>query len=359
MRTTRGHHRPPRALLCAALVLCLLPACTRDAEAPPQAASSSSGSVTPDPVPTLDTVPTRGPLRLAELPRGRPPQVEYLDGDEVVLRSGRRVTLPLPGPPAEPGVSFRVGSLFFWTFAPLHDGWLASTFVTGGPYVQRHDSYGRIRGREAFTLGWILDWSPRDGRVLTHHQVIDPGGSRERLRGWPVGFVGSQVLVTRRNRSYVGLPGDWHRVPGRLDATATAAEGDRMIARGRHGAGVFEVPSGDELLRLPRARGEQGGRPGIELHDLSPRGRYVVGTRRGPRPATLFIADVADGSIVASARGVGAGFEAKVFWESERSLLIVKNRRHLIRVRVGGRVERAAEPARSPYGYVLPGGGLE
>ena len=363
MDITRRRCARARAGLLGAAVLSLLPACTAGDAADPTGAGGApeASSAATEPVPTLGPVSTGERLRVPDLPEGPPPRVDYLDGNDVVRPTGEFVTLPLPPPPGDPRVPDRLGSEFFWSFAPLSRGWVASTFVEGGPFLQRHGEDGERLGDMVFALGWILDWSQRDGRVLTHHRVIQPDGSSIGLGASPVGFLGSQVVATRggRFKTHLGRPGDWQRIPGRWYVHATAAAGRRVIASTPSSTGVFELPSTDLVLEVadgpaPFSPGGDDSGP-VVLHDLSPRGRYLVGSRLHPRPATLFVADADDGRILATAPGLGGRYDMQFAWENERSLLTVHDRRHIVRVRVDGRVERAAGPTALPYGYLLPG----
>jgi hypothetical protein len=182
--------------------------------------------------------------------------------------------------------------------------------------------------------------------------VADPDGTIKRFRGSGIGFLGSDIVVTRGSRVYVGYPGHgFSQAPGLRAATATASSAGLVIGESdSHVPGVFDLPGGNPVLLAPGASSYSHGPGNVTLHGLSPDGAHLVATQLAPKPQTLVVASVKSGAVVASVPGIT--IEAPPYWEDSTHLLVVADA-YILRIGIDGTLERAAEsPSRG--GFVLP-----
>jgi hypothetical protein len=172
-----------------------------------------------------------------------------------------------------------------------------------------------------------------------------------------VGFVGRRVLVDRRGGVFLIAPGSEgaRQIPGLRDAVTTS--GGRVVATQHGQLGVFDLPDGNALLRIPHSDMR------IYPLALSPNGEYLVAAHANRKRIYLFIANVDTGQVVTTATlgpqslggpGMSVVDSEPPMWEDSNHVLIVIDGRDIVRIGLHGRVERAAGPAHDRYGYVLP-----
>lgn len=295
------------------------------------------------------TVPPRPepPPSLADLPRGQPPQVGYVDHGVWRGPGGRTVDVP---------DRHGVGAI-----TPYDGGFfIADTrYFEGSIGMVRVDGTGRIfeawassgsavvgpDGMAAWTSFVPLE-SGEAGRSLVHR--IDRCG-RETVQEWPgrapfsvAGLIGEQVVVDGAfqlpvelldpsgARSRLRLSGA-SDVSGRLVAGHLDPDGER--------SGVIDTESGALLWRT-RAYGLT----------FSPSGRRVAGeTRDG-----LTVFRTVDGRVLWRTEEPGRAHTGSPVWEDERHLLAVTHLQKevsILRFAQGDEVERTTAVVRDhPYG---------
>ena len=287
------------------------------------------------------------PPSLADLPRGEPPGIGYVDHGAWHGPDGARVDLP-----DRHGIS---------AITPYDGGFLIADtrYFEGSVGLVRVDEAGQkvgdwtSSGAPAVAADGQVAWStfimPESGETgpsLVHvgtRQGCMSTRSREGTIPFGVaGFVGDNVVVTTPIEVSLVDPAGGTRVLPRLTYAFDATD-DRVAGTLGRGRGVLDVGMGEVLWRA-------------RSYDLmfSPSGRRIALTDR----EGVVVRRSADGQVLWRAE---LPFHAEqMAWEDERNLLVVANRGDrsaILRIDRGGDVERTTAVTRHDAfrpPYVLP-----
>jgi hypothetical protein len=388
---------PRRTLRLPLLVVCALlgAACTSSpvgspSEHPPSrtsSARSSASSATPESSAELETVvvlPARPPLvDLKKLSVGDPAGVEYLEGTDMVLPTGRRVPLDTS--------NWSAAVTNFTGFARVGDRWLVGHFALGpygskqerGPYARLYNPGGGLAAE--WEISGEVGGEARERRFawardafVARTWVVSHEGLRTHVRGHAVGTAGSDLLVQRLRRDGYDRVRPDHDSVAVPVSVSPAIEEVALTGTAEHGLAPATF-----LLRPQAQRPDVGSadlqegrvhglydlrtrRPALysalPLDSLSTDGLHALTWRPVRRPATFEPLIVSTRTGEATSFGTFPGTAPHVFWEDAAHVLLSFTGRGrpssswLVRLGTGGMVERVAGPTAGRF--VLPTRGM-
>jgi hypothetical protein len=298
-------------------------------------------------------------VRLAQLPRGRPPRIEYIDWTAVVDPGGTRTELekgPVEGNEQE--------GRTYGAFGRFGDGWLTETDSFGSTLVVH-----AFDGSKASSAGGgsIVATSSDGQRVLMGYPPAVLGPGRTDMVTWrgkgfsraeAAGFLGRRdVVFSCRGRTYRGHPdGSYDVLPGVASAVATSQTKGWVIGYPKgpdHDVtGVFDAETGRQLLRSPD----------YTLLGVDPTASLLLGTT-DLYPDDLHHPDLviatSTGRGLVQVSGPGLHWSTPT-WEDPRHLLAVavtpRNVQYVVRIGVDGELDTAAGPSSGDHydNTVLP-----